>query len=71
MGIADGIRYMGQFQRFLMAAMITILGSMLIAGDIGCYLAWHCVDVIDWHGKSGILLVVISLPVWYMAWKKR
>ena len=52
--------YMDKFQGRLIAGLIALQGLLLVAGDIGCYLAWHCVKLLSWHGQLGVIVLTLA-----------
>lgn len=58
-----GHGHMVKFQQYLIAALIGLQGALLVTGDVGCYLAWYCVNWLDWHGYLGMVLLLISMSM--------
>ena len=44
--------------------MIGLQGLLLVMGDVGCYLAWHCTKWLAWHGYLGMCLLATAAISW-------
>jgi len=54
----------------VMAIMIGLQGLLLVVGDVGCYLAWHCTKWLAWHGYLGMCLLATAVISWMFFWIK-
>ena len=54
----------------VMLITMGLLGLLMVMGDIGCYLAWHCTKWLAWHGFTGLSLVAIAVITWMFLWIK-
>lgn len=48
----------------VMVMMIGLQGLLLVMGDVGCYLAWHCTKWLAWHGYLGMCLLATAAISW-------
>ena len=54
---------MARTNHLLIAGMMALQGLLLVVGDVGCYLAWYCVNWLDWHGYLGLAFLGAAIVI--------